>query len=129
MPSLLSSPSLPVRVLAAAVAAALLYYSSHSFRRGSQPTAGAPQPVSDDQASADYVASPNPLRAVGPKPDERWRVIVETMTAEVQAADAAEVRWRLRHLHALCDAELTPPTCNPGCYAQLDTSAWHLPYD
>ena len=32
-----------------------------------------------------------PLRAVGPKPDERWRVLVEAMTAEVQAADKGQV--------------------------------------
>ena len=94
MPPLLSSPSLPVRVLAAAVAAALLYYSSHSFRRGAQSQDGtllSPGAAGDDQPSADYVASPNPMRAVGPKPDDRWRAIVETMTTEVQAADAGEV--------------------------------------
>ena len=94
MPPLLSSPSLPVRVLAAAIAAALLYYSSHSFRRGAQTPGGALlalEGASNDQPSADYVASPNPMRAVGPKPDDRWRAIVETMTAEVQAADAGEV--------------------------------------
>jgi len=94
MPPFLSSPSLPVRVLAAAIAAALLYYSSHSFRRGAQAPGGALHPLGaagDDQPSAYYVASQNPMRAVGPKPDDRWRAIVDTMTAEVQAADAGEV--------------------------------------
>ena len=89
----LSSPSLTVRIAAAAIAAALLYYSSHRFRSEPQGLDTALLSAGgDDQPSADYVAGPNPLRAVGPKPDERWRVLVDAMTAEVQAADKGKVR-------------------------------------